>query len=231
MARILHVEDDETWRHLIKSRLVEHRVDSAQSLEEAVKLLRENPPYDLALVDLNLQGNFDLRGGEILDLLREQYPQTRRVVMTGRPPPGSVRRNVFDKYDVDEIMIKGTLETPDLFRIVLQALSKSEEELSPELKLQRSELRVRHGEWSRQEQAKLEEEVRSRKEHVYDARKVSGVSGQRAKDAVQAAESRLSEFLRESDRVQALIENIASIDDLVRATEALAAAQESSLRR
>jgi len=231
VARILHVEDDETWRDLIKSRLVEHRVDSARSLDEAMELLRENPPYDLALVDLNLEGDSDLQGGELLDLLREQYRQTRRVVMTGTPPPGSVRRNVFERYDVDEIMIKGSLETPDLFRIVLGALSKDEGELSSELKLQRSELRIRHREWSRQELAKLNEEVRSRREHAYDARKVSGPSGQRANEAILAAEESLSEFSRESHRIQKLVEDIRSIDDLVTATEALAAAQDSSLSR
>jgi CheY-like chemotaxis protein len=231
VARILHVEDDETWRDLIKSRLVEHRVDSAKSLEEAMALLQKNPPYDLALVDLNLEGDSDLQGGELLDLLRERYRQTRRVVMTGTPPPGSVRRNVFERYDVDEIMIKGALETPDLFRIVLGALSKGNGELSPELKLQRSELRIRYREWSRQELARLKEEVRSRKEHVYDARKVSAPSGQRANEAVLAAEEDLSKFSRESDRIQKLIEDIGSIEDLVTATDALASAQDSSLGR
>ncbi len=231
MARILHVEDDETWLVLIKRRLVEHRVDPARSIEEAVKLLRENPPYDLALVDLNLEGNADLKGGEILVLLREQYPQTRRVVMTGTPPPGSVQINIFDKYGVDEFLIKGSLDTPDLFRTVARALSQKEGELPLDLKLKRLELRIRHHEWSRHEQGKLEEAVRARRQYAYDARKVSGVSAQRANEAVLAAEKQLSEFSRESDRIERLIENIGSVDDLVTAADALAAAQDSSLGR
>jgi CheY-like chemotaxis protein len=223
------VEDDETWRNLVKSRLADHRVDSARSLEEAMKTLRENPPYDLALVDLNLEGNADLRGGELLDHLRERYKGTRRVVITGTPPPGSVRRNVFERYDVDEIMIKGSLETPDLFQVVSAALSKREGELSAELKLQRSELRIRHREWSRQELAKLNDEVHNRREHLYDARKVGGSSGQRANEALLGAERQLKEFQSKSGHVQMLIENISSIDDLVGATDALAAAQDSNI--
>jgi CheY-like chemotaxis protein len=55
LARILHVDDDEPWREIIKRRLGDHHVDSAASLQQAIDLLRTESPYDVALVDLNLR--------------------------------------------------------------------------------------------------------------------------------------------------------------------------------
>jgi CheY-like chemotaxis protein len=151
MARILHVEDDPVWRDLTKDRLADHRVDSARSPEEALQFLQSRAPYDLALVDINLETDSDQRGGEVLDLLRKVYPNTRRIVITAFPPAGSVRENVFRRFEVEEIIIKRDFDTPDLRLIVEEALSQRSGELSRALKLQRSVLRQRYREWQRRE--------------------------------------------------------------------------------
>ena len=104
MARILHVEDDEDWRRIIKVRLSGHHVDSAATFEAAVALLEAQSAYQVALVDLHLESDSDEQGGDLLDVMRLHYPTTRRIVVTGNPPPGAVRRTVFERYDVDEIM-------------------------------------------------------------------------------------------------------------------------------
>jgi CheY-like chemotaxis protein len=116
------VDDDEEWRQLIKSRLGDHHVDSAKSLQEAISLLQAGPPYDVALVDLNLATDSDRQGGDLLDLMRIRYPSTFRVLVTGSPPAGSVRKNVFERYGVEEIIIKSNLDMPDLRRVVEEAI-------------------------------------------------------------------------------------------------------------
>jgi CheY-like chemotaxis protein len=141
LARILHVDDDEEWRQLIKSRLGDHHVDSAESLQEAISLLQAGPPYDVALVDLNLATNNDQQGGDLLDLMRIRYPSTFRVLVTGSPPAGSVRRNVFERYGVEEIIIKRDLDMPDLRRVVEEAIIERSGEPSPSSALDRSALR------------------------------------------------------------------------------------------
>lgn len=125
MARILHVENEPDWIEIVRRALADHDVDSADSYEKALILIRDSPPYDLALVDLNLERENDGLGGEILDLLQVEHPATRRIVATARPPSGSVTRNIFDRYGADEVLIKGQLGLPDLRRAVSASLSKA----------------------------------------------------------------------------------------------------------
>jgi CheY-like chemotaxis protein/tRNA A-37 threonylcarbamoyl transferase component Bud32 len=124
LARILHVDDDESWRQLIKRRLGDHYIDSAGSLQEAIGLLQTESPYDVALVDLNLAGDSDREGGDLLDLMQIRYPFTRRILVTGRPPGGPMRKNLFDRYDVVDILIKGDMDITDLRRVVEEAIAQ-----------------------------------------------------------------------------------------------------------
>jgi CheY-like chemotaxis protein len=122
------------WRDLIKSRLGDHHVDSAESLQEAISLLQAKPTYDVALVDLNLATDSDLQGGELLDLIRIRYPSTYRVLVTGSPPGGSVRRTMFERYGVEEIIIKTQLDVPDLRRVIEEAIAQGPGESSQNLR-------------------------------------------------------------------------------------------------
>lgn len=123
MARILHVEDDDEWINYVQRALADHRVDSAKSYEAALSLISGNVPYDVALVDLNLQENADRLGGEVLDLLMADYPATRRIVVTGRPPTGGMRTNILRRYAADEIILKGDTTLPDLRKAIAEALA------------------------------------------------------------------------------------------------------------
>jgi CheY-like chemotaxis protein len=147
LARILHVDDDESWRELIQGRLGDHEVDSAESLQAAIRLLQNESPYDVALVDLNLSGDSDGQGGDLLDLMRMRHPLIRRILITGSPPGGSVRKNLFDRYDVDEIIIKRDMNIPDLRRVVEEAISQGPAGPSQSLRLSRSILRQRFRDW------------------------------------------------------------------------------------
>jgi CheY-like chemotaxis protein len=226
VARILHVEDSEAWRDLIKARLSGHHVDSAASLEDAVALLGAESPYQVALVDLNLKSDSDEEGGDLLDLIRMRYPATRRIVVTGNPPPGSLRRTIFERYDVEEIIIKRDMDIPDLRRVVEEAVAEGPDGLSQSLRLSRSALRQRLRDWQRIQADKLRIRTREAEEHLYDARKVSVQSGDRAEVLVEQAKRSESEFRRISDQLRVLVGEIKGPEDLNTAIEALDAAED-----
>src|SRR5579859_5552258 len=124
MARILHVENEQSWIDIVRRQLADHQVDSADTFEKALILLRDSPPYDLALVDLNLERENDGLGGQLLDMLKIEHAGTRRIVVTARPPSGGVMANIFKRYDADEILIKGQLGLPDLRLAVSNSLGR-----------------------------------------------------------------------------------------------------------
>jgi CheY-like chemotaxis protein len=224
MARILHVDDEEPWRRLVKENLEDHHVDSAESLGKALSLLEANSAYDVALVDLNLKAEGD--GGEILDLLRSKYPTTRRIVVTGRPPRGSLRKTIFQRFDADEIIIKGHFDLPDLRIVIEEAVSQGGSALPQALRLNRSALKQRFRDWQRTQGDRLKYDIRVAEEHMYDAAKVSGQSRHRAQRLVDRAKLLEMDFRASYAELRDLLEDIRSVDDLNAALEALEAAEE-----
>jgi CheY-like chemotaxis protein len=226
MARILHVEDDKFWRSLVGGRLGDHHIDSVASLKEAIELLDSESPYNLALVDLNLLTDSDRQGGELLDLLRMRYPSTRRIVITGSPPAGAVRKNVFERYDVEEIIIKRDLDIPDLRRVVEEAIAQGPDGPSQSVRLSRSILRQRFRDWQRVERDQLTNERRAAEEHLYDAARVSEQSRERAQTAVDQARQKERQFEDLCRRLRIAIGEINSEYAMNVAMEALEAAEE-----
>jgi CheY-like chemotaxis protein len=223
------VDDDQEWLQLIKRRLGDHDVDSAESMTKAIELLESGVSYDVALVDLNLESDSDLQGGELLDMMRIRYPHTRRILVTGSPPAGSMRRNVFERYDVEEIIIKRDMRIPDLRSAVEEAIAQG---TGPpqSLRLSRSALRQRFRDWRSSQADRLKNKIRVAEEQMRDAADASGQSRQRAERAVEAATKRETEFRSECDRLRGLLENIENADQLGVALAALEAAEEHFAR-
>jgi hypothetical protein len=186
MSRILHVEDEDSWRDFVKRALADHHIDSAASPDEALHYLQGSAPYDLALVDLHLINPGDLMGGEILDLLRTRYPLTRRIVVTGSPPRGPLRANIFERYEVEEIIIKGQLALPDLRRVVEDAIDQTMWDVPQDVKLRKSELRQRLRDWQRSQVNLMNDKIRKAEEYWRNAEKLHGQSGHRAQEGLNA---------------------------------------------
>lgn len=208
MARILHVEDQGHWSDLIRRALADHTVDCASSHDEALGYLFAGNSYDLALVDLHLIGDDDFLGGEVLDLLRTGYPGTRRIVVTGSPPMGSLRANIFERYGVEEIIIKGQSTLPDLRRVVEGALSRAADELPQDVKMRRSELRQRYYEWQRMHLSVLDRNLRDAEDYVRNAGRLHAQSRRRAEEARDAALAAKEEFDEVCKRTERLVHAI-----------------------
>jgi CheY-like chemotaxis protein len=174
MARILHVEDEPEWIEITKRALADHRVDSASNYREALDLICGKAPYDLALVDLNLECDDDGLGGEILDILRLDYPATLRIVVTARPPSGSVRANIFERYGAEEILIKGKLALPDLRRAVAEALSSEHVDLPQTVRIRKSELVQRYMDWRDRLEQQVQTSIFKAEEYVENVRRIHG---------------------------------------------------------
>jgi len=226
VARILHVDDEESWRRLVRENLEDHHVDSAVSLNDALRILEATSSYDVALVDLNLKTDSDGEGGELLDLLRSRFPSTRRVVITGRPPGGSLRRNIFERFDVEEIIIKRQFEIPDLRRVVEEAVSQGRGELPQALRLSRSAVRQRFRDWRKTQGERLRGDVNMANEHLFNVGGVSGPSRRRAESAVTDALRRESDFRARCAALAERLRDIEIPESLNLALDALDAAEE-----
>ena len=82
-ARILVVDDDENIRHTMKAILEDegYIVDLAATGREAVKRTEETT-YNVALIDIRLP---DVQGVELLKLVKDTVPRTRKIMITGYP--------------------------------------------------------------------------------------------------------------------------------------------------
>jgi len=226
LARILYVDDQEFWRKLVTGRLQDHHVDAVDSLVAAITLLDSESAYAVALVDLNLEGDSDAQGGELLDLLRNRYPATKRVIVTAYPPAGGIRRKIFERYDVEELIIKKDLELPDLRRAVEEAIATGTGELPQWLRLNRSAVRQRFRDWQRAQADLLREKRREAEAHLADASRVSTQSRQLAQQAVAKSRDTEARFRERCTELRRTLANINTEQDLNAALDALERAEE-----
>ena len=82
-ARILVVDDDESITNTMKAILEDegYIVDIASTGKEAIKRTEETA-YNVALLDIRLP---DIEGVELLKLMKDAVPRTRKIMVTGYP--------------------------------------------------------------------------------------------------------------------------------------------------
>lgn len=109
-AKILIVDDEESVRTTMKTILEDENfeVDTATNGKEAIQLSKEKM-YNIALLDIRLP---DIEGVDLLKLLEEYVPRTRKIMLTGYPTlqnaVTSVNKNadayLFKPVDVKELL-------------------------------------------------------------------------------------------------------------------------------
>jgi two-component system, NtrC family, response regulator HydG len=82
-AKILIVDDDENIRKTMQIILEDegYQVDLASSGNEAIEMTQQKM-YNLALLDIRLP---DMEGVELLKLMKDYVPRTRKIMVTGYP--------------------------------------------------------------------------------------------------------------------------------------------------
>jgi CheY-like chemotaxis protein len=219
VMRILLVENGEDWTDLIPRVLPEYQVDVARTFEEALSRLDDGQPYDVSIVDLNLldsPGSLpDLLGGRVLEHLREYHPGTRRIALTGLPP-GAVRRAVFDKYDVDDLLLKENLAPADIRDVVQVAVARTSPGMPSDVKARLSELWAAFRNWRDSMERWHDQQIGILKERI----RVSGVLGEANQDARKALadlELQQASLAKECAAAEALLTDVVSIEDVARA--------------
>ncbi len=111
-AKILVVDDDENIRNTMKTILEDegYLVDLAATGSEAVQKTRKSA-YNVALLDIRLP---DMEGVELLKLIKDTVPRTRKIMVTGYPSMqnaiAALNKNA-DAYMIKPIDIENLLNT------------------------------------------------------------------------------------------------------------------------
>ncbi len=122
-ARIIIVDDDETIRKTMKAILEDegYLVDTAVTGAEAVQKTRKTP-YNIALLDIRLP---DIEGVELLRLISDGVPKTRKIMITGYPSMQNAIAAL--NKNADAYLIK-PVEVETLLRTVKNQLQQQEDE-------------------------------------------------------------------------------------------------------
>jgi two-component system nitrogen regulation response regulator NtrX len=122
--KILVVDDDETIRTTMKAILQDegYQVDLAGTGKEAIQKTTEKN-YNVALLDIRLP---DMEGVELLKLLKDGVPRTRKIMVTGYPS----MQNAISALNknADAYLLK-PVDVEKLLATVKQQLEDQENEL------------------------------------------------------------------------------------------------------
>ncbi len=122
-ARILIVDDDENIRKTMKAILEDedYSVDVATNGKEAIEMSNEKI-YNLALLDIRLP---DMEGIDLLRLLKEYVPRTRKIMVTGYPTIQNAMTAI--NKNADAYLLK-PVDIEKLLEVVKEQLRSQEEE-------------------------------------------------------------------------------------------------------
>lgn len=162
MARILLVENLDYWLDLIGRSLPDHEVVNARSYDEALLAIRNGSGFDVAIVDLHLMDSQehnprDYLGGRILDMLRDEYPSTLRIALTGYAPGAA--RKLIDRYDVVDLLLKGNMELAVVSEVVDAALARTLPELAPGVRSHKSAQQAGFRRWQEGRAQRLDQRI------------------------------------------------------------------------
>ena len=97
LINTLIVDDDQEVRKTLSS-ILEAEGYSAEAVENGKKAIRfcEKTSFDVALIDINLP---DIKGTELLRILKEKQPKMVRIIITGHPSIENATKSINEKAD------------------------------------------------------------------------------------------------------------------------------------
>jgi response regulator RpfG family c-di-GMP phosphodiesterase len=192
MARVLLVDDAPEWQDLLRRALPTYQVAVADSYEKALECLEE-VPYEVAVVDLNLLDSThrDELGAELLTLLRNDHPTTRRIGLTGVPPAAVMRLGI--EYGLDELLLKAEVKLAEIRSIVSASVEKAYADVPRDVRAARADLWDKAILWKRHRLRHLDriEEIRHQDLREAESAGRSGEGAQSALTELQAMKRKL----------------------------------------
>jgi DNA-binding NtrC family response regulator len=97
LINTLIVDDDQEVRKVLVSILENegYVVETAENGKKAIRMC-EQTPFDVALIDIELP---DIKGTELLRILKEKQPKMVRIIITGHPSVENAVKSVTEKAD------------------------------------------------------------------------------------------------------------------------------------
>jgi DNA-binding NtrC family response regulator len=145
-ARILVVDDDESIRKTMKAILedVGYLVDLAATGSEAIQKTEEKA-YNVALLDIRLP---DMEGVELLKLMKDTVPRTRKIMVTGYPSMQNaivaLNKNA-DAYIIKPVSVEELLNTvKEQLRLQEDEREFSEQKVAEFIETRVKELPINH---------------------------------------------------------------------------------------
>ena len=122
-ARILVVDDDENIRNTMKAILEDegYIVDLAATGSEAIQKTTKSA-YNIALLDIRLP---DMEGVELLKLIKDTVPRTRKIMVTGYP---SMQNAIAALNKSADAYLVKPIDIENLLNIVKEQLQLQENE-------------------------------------------------------------------------------------------------------
>jgi DNA-binding NtrC family response regulator len=122
-ARILVVDDDENIRNTLKTILEDegYIVDLAATGSEAIQKTTKSA-YNIALLDIRLP---DMEGVELLKLIKDTVPRTRKIMVTGYP---SMQNAIAALNKSADAYLVKPIDIENLLNIVKEQLQLQENE-------------------------------------------------------------------------------------------------------
>lgn len=102
MDRVLVVDDDPGWEKILTKTLKKagYEVDSAGTLKDAIDRLKE-ATYQVVVSDIRLTEEADNDDGiKLLEWIRDEYPITKAIAISGRTVSGLDKESFKEAYDV-----------------------------------------------------------------------------------------------------------------------------------
>lgn len=227
MNRVLLVDDDPEWLGLMGRALPDFAVDKAGSFYEAEEFIQTRKAYDLAIVDLNLVGdddNFgeqmDGLGDDILDLLHADFPATHRIALTGKSTESI--QEIFERHDLDDVLIKGHVTMAGLRRAVKRALVRTSSPAPAGIRTRDSQLQSEFRGWRSDAERSLAQQIRTIQRDMrgmqFSAHLATSSAAERLLAGnLTALEARKEELKRECDCVENMLYEISGDQDLLAA--------------
>jgi DNA-binding NtrC family response regulator len=93
----LIIDDDTEVRNTLSAILESegYLVETAENGKKATQMC-EKTPFDVALIDVELP---DIKGTELLHLLKEKQPKMVKIIITGHPSIENAKKSVNEKAD------------------------------------------------------------------------------------------------------------------------------------
>jgi DNA-binding NtrC family response regulator len=122
-VRILIVDDDKNIRKTMQTVLEDegYIVDLATTGNEAIKMTQKTV-YNVALLDIRLP---DIEGVELLELMKETVPRTRKIMVTGFPSLQNAVSSLNKRADAYLVKV---VDVDKLLNVVKEQLQLQREE-------------------------------------------------------------------------------------------------------